>query len=226
MSPVTLPDISLRGIELTPRVRHLRDIYFRALPEICTERSALITEFSQDLFEQRQISILDKAKLYRYVLGERKAIVRHTQGHERNQEEMEPVEFQFQDTQLFAGSTTSKFKGVPLYPEFMALALWPELGTISKRPSNPYFISRRDVETLNHDIFPRWIYKNILELARERCNLEARKKLGFGKPLPEIVPLKLMERVVFFLTSKPECILSHHPRFLAGHLQRPKGNDP
>ena len=72
MSPVTLSDISLKGVELTPRVRHLRDIYFRAIPEICIDRPELITKFSTDLFEQRKISILDKAKLYAQVLGKRK----------------------------------------------------------------------------------------------------------------------------------------------------------
>jgi uncharacterized protein (DUF362 family) len=215
MAPVPLPDTSLKGIDLTPRVRHLKDIYFRALPEICTERADLITKFSlaNNLFKQRQISILDKAKLYRYVLENRKAIVRHTQGYERGQKGEEPQEFPFKDTQLFAGSTTSKFKGVPLYPEFLALSLWPELGTISKRDSNPYYITKEEIEKLNHEIFPQWINNNILELARERCNLKAREKLGFGRPLPENVPMKLLERLVFFLASKPECISHTIPDF-------------
>jgi hypothetical protein len=211
MSPVTLSDISLKGVDLTPRVRHLRDIYFRAIPEICTDRPSLITEFSEDLFEKRKISVLDKARLYRRVLEKRSAIVRHTQGYEKNQKVIEP--FPIEDIQLFAGSTTSKFKGVPLYPEFMGLSIWPELGTLKDRASNPYYIAPEDIEKLNHKIFPPWIYKNILELARERCNMKARKIIGFGKPLPEIVSMKLLERIVFFLTSKVECISHTIPDF-------------
>jgi pyruvate formate-lyase/glycerol dehydratase family glycyl radical enzyme len=212
-SLVTLSDISLRGVEMTPRVRQLKDDYFRALPEICTERSRLITEFSEDLFEQRNISILDKAKLYRRVLEKRNPIVRHTQGYEQDQKSKDFVKFGFKDTQLFAGSTTGKFKGVPLYPEFLASSLWPELGTISKRATNPYYITPEAIEELNHNIFPRWIYKNILELARERCNMKARQNLGFGKPLPEIAPLKLMERIVYFFGTKVECISHTIPDF-------------
>ncbi len=213
--PVPLTDNSLKEVELTPRVRHLKDIYFRALPEICIERPGLITRFSDDnnFFKQRQISILDKAKLYRHVLENRKAIVRHTHGYERGPKGEKPQEFRFKDTQLFAGSTTSKFKGVPLYPEFLALSLWPELRTMSTRISNPYQITEEETEKLNHEIFPYWINNNILELARERWNLNVREKIGFGRPLPENVPMKLLERLVFFLASKPECISHTIPDF-------------
>ncbi len=211
MSPVTLSDISLKGVGLTPRVRHLRDLYFRSIPEICTDRPELITTFSTDLFEQRTISILDKAKLYARVLGKRKAIVRHARAYEKGPEGMKP--FEFKDPQLFAGSTTSKFKGVPLYPEFLGLALWPELVTVTKRERNPYYIAPEDIEKLNHEIFPSWINRDIMELARERCNIKARQKIGFGKPLPDIVPLDLMERVLFFLDSKVDCISHTIPDF-------------
>jgi formate C-acetyltransferase len=118
--------------------------------------------------------------------------------------------FEFQDTSLFAGSTTSKLKGVPLYPEFLALALWPELWTISKRASNPFFVSGAEVKELNHKIFPHWMESNITELAIKKCFEENLKKHGREKYAPE---MKLLERLVFFITTKPNCISHTIPDF-------------
>jgi pyruvate formate-lyase/glycerol dehydratase family glycyl radical enzyme len=198
----TLEDISLKEFELTPRefprVFELRGIYMRARPEICIERADLVTKFSREhgLFKEDRISILDKARLYRHVLETRSAIVRHSQGYESNGKGMEI--FRFKDSQLFAGSTTSKFKGVPLYPEFLAPILWPELWSVSKRASNPFQITKEEVEALNYDIFPHWINYNIRELTRKRgCHEE----------------MKLHELLVFFLASKVECISHTIPDF-------------
>jgi pyruvate formate-lyase/glycerol dehydratase family glycyl radical enzyme len=200
-------DLSLQDYNLTPRADHLKDIYFRAMPEICIERPRLITRFSLDngLFNQKKISILDKARMYRYVLENRTPIVHHTRGYEKG---MKP--FTFEEPSLFAGSTTSKLKGVLLYPEFLALTLWPELWTISKRASNPFQITDSEIEALNDEIFPHWMERNILELTRKRCFEENWKKFGLKKHAPEI---KLLERLVFFLASKPECISHTIPDF-------------
>ena len=207
MPTITLHDISLKDYELTPRVSHLRDAYFRALPEICIERPELITRFSvtNGLFTKERISILEKARGYRDVLENRTPIVRHDRAFEKG---MKP--FEFKDSQLFAGSTTSKFKGVPLYPEFLALTLWPELWTLSKRESNPYQITESEVERLNYDIFPHWMGSNITELARKRCFEGNDKKYDRKKHAPE---LKLLERLVFFLASKLNCISHTIPDF-------------
>jgi formate C-acetyltransferase len=199
-------DTSLSNISLTARVSQLKDAYFRALPEICIERPQLITKFSMknDIFKKDRISILDKARTYRFVLENRTPVVWHRQAYEKG---MRP--FSFDDRQLFAGSTTSKFKGVPLYPEFLALTLWPELGIINKRASNPYHITDQEVDTLNFEVFPHWIEHNITELARKSCFEENLKTRGV-KEAPE---LKLLERLVFFLASKPNCISHTIPDF-------------
>ena len=177
MPQVTLDDLSLKDFKLTSRVPALRDWYFRAMPEICPERARLITRFSLDnnLLKQSDISILDKARTYRYVLENRDPIVRHSRAYEKG---MKP--FTFKEAPLFAGSTTSKFKGVPLYPEFLALTLWPELWSVSKRASNPYQISKKDVEELNRDIFPAWMDHTILELTRKQCYEDNWKKQNAG----------------------------------------------
>ncbi len=207
MSQLTLQDLSLKDYGLTPRVSHLKDVYFRALPEICIERPRLLTRFHLEtgFFNQKRISIMDKARAYRYVLENRTPIVRHSQGYEKGM-----IPFEFKEAPLFAGSTTSKFKGVPLYPEFLALTLWPELWTISRRTSNPFHITDSEVEELNYEIFPHWMKNNITELARSRCFEENLKKYGFKRHAPE---MKLLERLVFFLASKPNCISHTIPEF-------------
>ena len=207
MAEITLNDLSLREIELPDRVSRLRDVYFRSMPEICVERPRLITKFhvQNDLLNKNHIGILDKAKAYRYVLEKRKPIVRFTTSFEKGMKR-----FYFEDSSPFAGSTTSRFKGVPIYPEFMGLALWPELLTISERRSNPYHITDDEVEEVNRDIFPYWMKNNIIELARKRCFDTNLKELGIPNHAPE---MKLNERLVFFLASKPNCISHTIPDF-------------
>lgn len=209
-----LEDNSLKNIHLTRRVAELRKDYFRAVPEICIERPQLITQFSlvRKFFRQERISILDKANVYRHVLKHREAIVRHDRACEKNTDKkLKTFQLESRYLSLFAGSTTSKFKGVPLYPEFLALTLWPELWTVSKRTSNPYYLAKTEVSALNYEVFPHWMEHNILELARKRCFEEnLMKPEGEKKHAPEI---ELLERLVFFLASKPNCISHTIPDF-------------
>ncbi|MEW6369255.1 MAG: pyruvate formate lyase family protein [Acidobacteriota bacterium] len=204
---MALQDLSLRECALTPRVTHLKQIYFRAMPEICVERPRLITRYSLDhgLFNRDRISILDKARMYRFVLENRLPIVSHTCSYEKG---MKP--FEFVEDSLFAGSTTTRFKGVPLYPELMALALWPELSTMSKRASNPFQITEAEAKALNEDIFPHWIDGTILELARKRAQ---NGKPAYSASERDLLELKLLQWLVFFLVSKPNCISHTIPDF-------------
>jgi pyruvate formate-lyase/glycerol dehydratase family glycyl radical enzyme len=207
MPAITLTDIALKDEIVNARVAGLKDAYFRALPEICIERSRLITEYSlkNRFFGKTRISVLDKAKMYRSVLENRVPVVRHDHAVEKGM-----VPFFFKDRSLFAGSTTGKFKGVPLYPEFLALSLWPELWSISHRVSNPYYLAEKDAAALNKDIFPYWIDDNITERARSRCFRENREKYGREKHAPE---MDLLEKLVFFLASKTNCISHTIPDF-------------
>ncbi len=200
MPEITFKDLSLKEYNLTKRTKDLKDVYFKAMPEICVERPHLITQYSlrEGFFKRPKISILDKGRLYRYALTNRNPIVWNNKSYKNGM-----IPFEFNDNSLFAGSTTTKFKGVPLYPEFLALALWPELWTISKRTNNPFYISEDEAKELNYNIFPYWMENNISELARKRVFDENLAKLGMNKHAPE---MKLLERLVFFLASKPNCI--------------------
>jgi len=202
-------DLSPKGCALTERIARMREIYFRAVPELCVERACLITQYHREnglLDDGRDhISILEKARAYRHVLENRTPIVAHTQAYA---EKRKP--FLFNELPLFAGSTTSKFKGVPIYPELLGLAIWPELKSISKRKSNPLYLSPKEAQTLNRRVFPYWMKKNIHELTRSEYYNQS------GDPCDENRPwttLELMERLVFFINSKPECISHTIPDF-------------
>jgi len=201
----TLPDIYLKTTNLTDRAAQLRKIYFQAMPEVCIERPELITKYcrNNNLLGKERVSVLEKAKMYRYVLENRRPVVYHDHSYQLPGKGKEMKRFEFEDTSLFAGSTTSKFKGVILYPEFLALSIWPELSTISTRMKNPYHLSKDDAKILERKVFPYWMNDTILETGRAR----------FPKDSVEAYGLKLMQYLVFFLGSKNNCISHTVPDF-------------
>ena len=207
MRQVSLKDLALSDQKRSPRVEALREAYFRAGPEICCERPRLVTRYSRDkgLLGKPAISVLDKARLYRWVLENRQPVVAHDHGVDRDMKSF-PVKVR----SLFAGSTTSHFKGVPIFPEFMGLALWPELLNIKERASNPYFLADDDVRVLNEEVFPYWLGDSIIERCRTRMNKDRAGEPIGGRDAPEMV---LLEHLVFFLTSKGNCISHTIPDF-------------
>lgn len=198
---ITLPDPSLAGCARSDRVERLRRAYFDACPEICIERPRLVTQFHRELglFDQPRISPLQKARVYRRVLETREPIVWHTTARRRSGES-----FALDADSLFAGSTTSKFKGVLLYPELLGLALWPELHTVSRRSANPYQISSDEAAILNAEVFPAWLDRSVLEWARRDAS---------RSETPDPPDFGLLQYMVFFLASKPECISHTIPDF-------------
>lgn len=190
----------LDAMEMTPRVHKLREAYFDAMPELCPERPGLLTAFhrSQGLFGREAISARDKGRAYRHVLESRRAIV-----WPRAYRRLAGGEGQVEAESLLAGSTTSRWKGVVLYPELMALALWPELHTIDRRAANPYGIDADTRTTLNQKVFPAWMDESILEQARRLPDPTGDVARG----------LDLLQSLVFFLASKPNCISHTIPDF-------------
>ncbi|MFH0957762.1 MAG: pyruvate formate lyase family protein [Pseudomonadota bacterium] len=208
MKRVTLGDVSLRGISLDQfdDLKKLREAYFRAVPEICIERPRFVTNYhlEKGLLDQSRISILDKAQVYRKVLEKREPIVSHKLARDNDM-----LEFPVDDKSPFAGSTTSKFKGVLLHPELLALAMWSELNTVSKRSRNPFFINKNDVESLNLDIFPHWLKKSVWEITRYRDYSDQFHSITSDVP----DNMTLLQNAVFFLTSKVLCISHAIPDF-------------
>ena len=100
---------------------------------------------------------------------------------------------------LLAGATTTKPLGVVLYPDLYPLCIWPELETISTRKKNPFQISPEDIDLLNFEVFPFWVDRTVMEVTRKT----------YGNPECQ----KLMERLVFYLVSKPETISHTIPNY-------------
>jgi formate C-acetyltransferase len=184
---ITLDDISLKDFTLDnlPRLKELRRLSFASKPEICIERARYITRYLRDQDAPGDAPEVRQAKKINYFLQ-----------HKR------PV---FHDRNLLAGSTTSKALGAPLFPEFFALTLWPELDTVSTRAKNPQKLTKDEARELNLEIFPFWMDKNVLELTRTRISEENNKDLAES--------LRLFESLVFFITAKAGCISHAVPTY-------------
>jgi pyruvate formate-lyase/glycerol dehydratase family glycyl radical enzyme len=103
------------------------------------------------------------------------------------------------DDNLLAGTTTTKPLGVLLYPDLYPLCIWPELETISTRKKNPFKISDEDIALLNFEVFPFWIDRTVMEVSRKT----------YGNPECQ----RLMERLIFYMVSKPETISHTIPNY-------------
>jgi pyruvate formate-lyase/glycerol dehydratase family glycyl radical enzyme len=176
MNKVTFEDIGLKDITLESesleRLKRLRDVHFNTRPEVCVELASLMTEYMKKMDDPNESSELRAAKRLKYVLENKKPI--------------------FHADDLLAGTTTTKIKGVPIYPQFLGQALWPELETISGRKKNPNVITQPDIDTLNFDVFPYWMDRTVQEVCRR----------DYQDPFC----LRMMERMFFFLGSKAHTI--------------------
>ena len=174
MGKVTLNDLRLQDITLDsmPRLKLLRDACVQVKSEVCIERARYVTRYLRDLSSEEEPMETRYAKAVNYFLSHK-----------------EPLFF---DDNLLAGTTTAKYFGAPVYPEFTGMTIWPELDTISKREKNPQRLSDSERDELNFDIFPYWMERNILEYARKKYNN------------PQC--MRLFERIIFFIAGKAGCI--------------------
>ena len=171
---VTLKDIRLKDYTMArlPLLARLRRRLRTSRRHVCIERAKWITQYFKASESRQRHGPLDRAGAVAHYLS-------HKQPH-------------FFDDNLLAGTTTSKHYGAPVYPELTGLAIWPELGTIGSRKANPMALSPADAETLNLEIFPYWMDKNIVEYTRRKY----------------VTPkcLKLFEQFIYFIAGKAGCI--------------------
>lgn len=174
MSKVTLDDLSLRDISLDnlKRLEELRELHFASHPEICVELPRLMTRYMKTLDDTGDSPELRAGKCLKYMLENKRPII--------------------EGDNLLAGTTTTKPIGAILYPDFLALPIWPELESVHRRKKNPYGITPQEIEELNFEIFPHWINRTVNEVARRM----------YGNPHCQ----QIMERIVFFLCTKPSSI--------------------
>jgi len=174
MNKVTFADISLKGITLEklPRLERLRNVHFNTRPAVCAELALNMTKYMKEQDNPGESPELRAGKRLKYVLEHKKAVIH--------------------DDDLLAGTTTTKIKGVPIYPQFLGQTLWPELETLPERKKNPYDIRQTEIDALNFEVFPYWMDRTVQEVCRK----------DFKDPFC----LKMMERMFFFLASKANTI--------------------
>lgn len=167
------------------RLKYLK-IRRRALkPAICIERAQLLTNYHKEHgFEVDQEGNpldpeLRQANAVNYIMSNKKPII-----HEKH---------------LIAGSTTSKEVGVPVYPEFIGTAIWPELRSIGDRELNPNDIDPKDADILGREVFPYWMERNVREYCRSK----------FDDPVSQ----RLEENWVFYFMMKNNAISHTVPGF-------------
>jgi len=133
------------------RINYLKYRHFQTPGTVCTERAKLLTDYFKEHGFLKEDGNDDhpelrQGKMLNHVLSNKKPII--------------------QDNDLLAGTTTTREKGVLLYPDTGAVALWPELYTIDNRELNPYEITQEDIDILNYEVFPYWSDRNIREYCR------------------------------------------------------------
>ncbi|MBU1262760.1 formate acetyltransferase [bacterium] len=173
---VTFSDLGLAEITLEQlsRLKRLRDIHFHTKPAVCTELPLLMTRYMKQMDDPSSSSEVRAGKRLKYVLENKRPIIA--------------------DESLLAGTTTTKTKGVVIYPQFMAQSLWPELETLSRRKKNPYSINQNEIDELNLEVFPYWMDRTVQEVCRR----------DYNNPFCQ----RMMERLVFFLATKAH-VISH-----------------
>ncbi|MBT3222831.1 MAG: hypothetical protein HN348_27455, partial [Proteobacteria bacterium] len=167
------------SLEDFPRLQRLRQALLEARTALGVQRAKLITEYYQKEGMDPQQPVLSQARALAWLLGRLPT----------------PVF----DDELIVGSTTEHRLGALLYPEFMGLAIWPELPNLAFRSHDPVSITSEDAELLGNEVFPFWRDMTIHEATRKK-----------GDPMGSIA---IGERMVFYLLAKSNGISHIIPDF-------------
>jgi formate C-acetyltransferase len=179
------PYLANYSIDDFPRLKKLKTRRFSLRPAICVERAKLLTEYHRgNGFETDNSGTpldpnLRQAGAMNHIMTNRRPIIH--------------------DDYLLAGSTTTKEVGVPVYPEFIGLTIWPELRTMGRRELNPNDISAEEADILNFEVFPYWMDRNVREYCRNKYN----------NPISQ----QLEERFVLYFMMKNNAISHTVPDF-------------
>lgn len=179
------PDLRRYTLDDLPLLKKLKQRYLKTRASVCVERAKLITRYMKNIEDSAEHAELKRAGAINHYLSHRQPL--------------------FHNDNLIAGSTTSKELGAPVYPEVtVGLSIWPELETIGSRKENPQLLSPAEADTLNFDVFPYWMDRTILEVARKRLTDE-------DSPIQK--GIELFEKIAFFIAAKAGCISHTTPYY-------------
>lgn len=158
------PYLSTYDLEDFPRLQGYLDYHHKGVPEVCTERALILTNwFRENGFETKKdgtpwIPELRQGYAFKHLMENKKPIIR--KGN------------------LIAGTTTTKEVGLPIYPDCIGLIFWGELLTVQDRMLNAYGpLSEKEIEDINSNIFPYWTHRNVREYVRDKYHEPTCQKL-------------------------------------------------
>ncbi len=168
-----------RRLDRFPRLARLHNELLTARKAICIERARYLTEYMKGphvWFEP--------------------AVVRRARGRNPHSEE---AGVKIYPDELLVGNLTSKRVGAIIYPEFLGLLIWPELGNLADRGGNSLQITQAEKEELEKEIFPFWPDKVLADYADD-----------FTSPP---MPVYLLGKFGFFLLTEAGGISHTAPDF-------------
>jgi pyruvate formate-lyase/glycerol dehydratase family glycyl radical enzyme len=121
------------------RLQKLKQEVEAAPPSICAERALLITEYFKKKENRSKPLIIQKAEALAHVLKNKSV-------------KIYPGE-------LIVGSTTSKRKAGPIYPELHGVPVLEDLFSFKNRNLNPLEISDKEKRALLLEVVPFWLTK-------------------------------------------------------------------
>src|SRR5512137_921397 len=171
--------ISERRLDRFPRLARLHNELLAARKSVCVERSRYLTEYMKGPHVWFEPSVVRRAKAVSHIL--KKASVR------------------IYPDELLVGNLTSKRVGAIIYPGFLGLLIWPELGNLADRGGNSLQVSQAEKEELDKEIFPFWPDKVVADYADD-----------FTSPP---MPVYLLGQFGFFLLTEAGGISHTAPDF-------------
>lgn len=166
-------------VDRFPRLARLHNDLLTSKKAICVERARYLTEYMKGPHVWFEPAVVRRAKAVSYIL--KKASVR------------------IYPDELLVGNLTSKRVGAIIYPEFLGLLIWPELGNLGDRAGNSLQISQAEKEELEKEIFPFWPDKVLADYADD-----------FTSPP---MPVYLLGKFGFFLLTEAGGISHTAPDF-------------
>ena len=140
-------------MEMTMRVKSLRDKVINAIPEVCLERAWLMTESCKET--EGQPELIRRAKALKKILNE--------------------MSIGIEGGELIVGKATSKIRGGPLLPEVQWGWYLEEMDTISTRDWDRFApLTKEDKEKMKQ-FLPYWKGKSLYDRWHAMCPEEALK---------------------------------------------------